>query len=233
MNSEAVFSLENFNGSLDFLIHLIDKHEVDISEVPVRSLVSQFAERMPVPVDAASEWLYDISYLVWLKSKLLLPVHEQVVQKEDEPDPQFEIIHHLVDYCRFRDVAKTLTARQEDQSAYFVRGLAELDEKKRKPLDPLPLEKLTELLKEMLKKAPLVASPIQEEPWKISDKLHEIRSLLKSKCDIPFLELFNYHRPRLELIVIFLALLELMKRGEAIVTQEGKTNIWFISGRYE
>lgn len=228
MIRDDLFTLDNFSGSLDFLIHLIDKQEVSIAEVPIRILARQFSGMMPIAVDTAAEWLYDLSYLAWLKSKALLPVHEQVIQKEDEPDPQFEVIHHLVDYCRFRDAAKSLSERREDQSGYFVRAVPECEEKKRKPLDPFSLEQLTALLKEILKKAPQSPSPIKEDPWRISDKISEIKTVLKKQRAISFLELFDYHRPRLELIVLFLALLELMKRGEASVKVDPITKIWTI-----
>lgn len=232
MNNNGIFSLDNFVGSLDFLIHLVDRDEVQITDVPVRSLTGQFLQKLPVPVDTAAEWIYWVSYLAWLKSKALLPVHEQVVQTEDESDPHFEIIHHLVDYCRFKEVAKQLSERHEQQRSYFMRGLPEPEEKQRGLLQPLSLDQLQAVIQDILKKVPLGTPTIKEDPWRVSDKIAQIRFHLKQSDAIPFVDLFNINKGRLELIVTFLALLELMKRGELLVA-EGEDKNLIIMGRHE
>lgn len=228
------FSLSNFEGSLDFLLCLLQKEEMDIYDVPIQKLITQFllhhATREDDLLDEGAEFIGGVSYLIWLKSKMLLPRDEQIVEFEEKvEDPRFEIIHHLIDYCRFKQAAKQLTLRQEQQQGFYFRGIEKPEWRKPLGIDHVSLEELSQLFQDMIERASHHPSPIQEENWRVSDKIQSIRLLLTEEESFLLSTLLQPHQSRLEMIVIFLALLELIKSGEMVVGRESNTEIMIYS----
>lgn len=219
--SPDTFSLGNFEGSLDFLLQLIQKEELQICDIPIQELIQQFLQKLS-DLDKGAEFVGTAAYLVWLKSRALLPPkEEELALPEQEEDPRFEIIHHLIDYCRFKQAAKELGVRQEQQQACYFRGTAGAPEWK-KPLgiNHISLEELASLFQDMLKRAPPPKGQIQEENWRVSDKILLIRRLLNEQSSLAFEPLFFACQARLEMVVTFLAVLELMKLGVAAVGKD-------------
>lgn len=219
------FLLPNFEGSLDFLLCLIQKEEMDIYDISLHQLVEQFLYSEQGmddnALDDGAEFIGGMSFLIWLKSKTLLPRDEQTVDFEEKvEDPKFEIIHHLIDYCRFKQAAKHLTLRQEQQQGFYFRGIEKPEWKKPLGIDHVSLEELSLLFQEMMKKASFHPSPIQEDNWRVSDKIQSIRLLLREEELFPLSALLQPHQSRVEMIVIFLAILELIKSGELAVGRE-------------
>ncbi|BBI16401.1 ScpA family protein [Neochlamydia sp. S13] len=225
--SEDVFALENFEGSLDFLLHLVQKHEIDPVEISLKKITEQYIQKLKEwqasSVDSGAEFIASASFLLWLKSRMLLPTHEQPLSLgEEEHDPRFDIIHQLLDYCRFKEAAKNLTQLEMSQSAYYLREPEPLGENN-KPLgiEHLTLEDLADLFKQALAKAPIkTAKFIQEEEWKVADKIKAIRQYLKVNHQLEIEQLFLNATSKLEIIVIFLAVLELMKIGESYLIKD-------------
>jgi segregation and condensation protein A len=229
------FALENFEGPIDFLLYLIQKEEIDIYEVPIQDLIQQFINKLhewnEKHLDRGAEFIGTAAYLVWLKSKMLLPKHEE--EEEDdflemEEDPHFEIIHHLIDYCRFKQAAKDLIVRQDQQQFHYFRGLPPSEWKRPMGIDHVSLDDLADLFKTMIGR---IATPIQhihEENYRVSDKIRMIRHKLKEEISFAFENLFSSQHSRTELIVIFLAVLELMKLGEICVGREKETALLLI-----
>jgi len=220
-----VFTLDNFEGPLDFLLHLIQKSEIDIYSVQIQNIMGQYTERLGsdavLCVDTGAEFIGTAATLLWLKSKMLLPKHEQVSNPEDEQlDPRFEIIHKLVEYCRFKEAAKELSERERVQGAYYYRGADTPELKKPLGVEHLTLDDLAALFKQIVARAETQKGTIHEEEWRVSDKIKLIRQLLKVPKRIGFEILFSTERSRTELIVTFLAVLELMKMGEIKVIQD-------------
>lgn len=212
-----IFQLDNFEGPLEYLLHLIQKSELDIYDIPVSSLTRQFLDREEDPeIDAGAEFVGNASLLLWLKSKMLLPKHEQeLIVGELEVDPRFEVIHQLLDYCRFKEAAKELSQMELRQNAHYLRGAdPDFDPQKNMGIEHISLEELAQLFQQVLSKSVTYVGQIQEEEWKVSDKIRTVRFLLKEQGKIEFNQLFLEGRPRVEWIVTFLALLELMKMGE-------------------
>lgn len=223
------FSLMNFEGPLEFLLNLIHQEEIDIYDVPIQELTKQFLSKLlewqEQQVDRGAEFIGTAAYLVWLKSRTLLPKHEESLPEwNEEEDPHFEIIHHLLDYCRFKQAAKDLSLRQEKQSNCFFRGVSPLEEKKPLGIQHLSLEELTSLFKEMMNRTAAPKLQILEENWKVADKIKLIREMLHSCQPLIFDQLFM-HKSRLECIVTFLAILELMKIGDIKVGQDSEQTI--------
>ncbi len=223
-------SLENFEGPIDVLYHLVQQCEIDIYEVKLQIVTEQFLnllKQVPSSVDVGAEFIATAAALVWFKSKTLLPKDEQPIDEiNEEEDPHFEIIHHLVEYCRFKEAAKDLIDRERQQKGYYSRGLVTPAELKR-PLgiDHLTLEDLTALFKEIALKSSSQRGTLSGETWKLADKLSELRDWLALRNKIYFKEIFSFDKSRLELIVFFLAVLELMKLGEICAIRDEDDNI--------
>lgn len=225
------FALANFEGPLDVLMCLIQKEEIEIYDVSIQELIQQFIHQLnqhEKELEKGAEFIGTAAYLIWLKSKTLLPCNDQEIVEEDlVEDPHFEIIHHLLDYCRFKQAAKELALRQEKQQACYFRGIDNPEWKKPLGIHHISLEELNLLFNEMISKASQVKSQIQEENWRVCDKIRIIRRLLQERSIFPFAELFSVDQSRLEMIVIFLAILELMKIGELAVGREDSSpRLW-------
>lgn len=225
-----VFSLQNFEGSLEFLLSLVHRDEIAVQDIVLRELTRQFLDRLhnreDSQIDTGAEFIGNTAHLLWLKSKSLVPdlAPDEPAPYEEEEDPNFDIIYKLLDYCRFKDAAKELTKRQEEQSARFFRGVADMpDRKKPAGIDHISLDELAVLFRNMMSRTAVMNPKIEEENWRLSDKIRIIRLLLKEKSEVPIGLLFRPDRSRIEWIVIFLAILELMKNGEAGVGRNTET----------
>lgn len=227
------FTLANFEGPLDFLLCLIQREEIEIYDVPIQELIQQFIYHLNQAekegLEKGAEFIGTAAYLVWLKSKTLLPCNEQIESEEDlVEDPHFEIIHHLIDYCHFKQAAKELASRQEKQQACYFRGIDTPEWKKPLGIDHVSLEELSDLFKEMMSKAIQIKPQIQEENWRVSEKIRILRRMLQEHSTFVIAELFSAQQSRPEVIVIFLAVLELMKIGELAVGREQSSGILWI-----
>lgn len=224
------FNIDHFAGPLDLLWQLIQQNEMDIYEVSLHHITKQYISKMrqmtECDLDQGAEFIASMTALLWLKSKTLLPKNDQQESSpEDECDPHFEVIHHLIDYCRFRQAAKELTEREQRQSSFFVRGIEESESKKNLGIAHLSLNDLALMFRQVLSKAQAHRGTIYEEEWQVEDKISLIRTLLLKQMTIPFEQLFTSEKSREELIVTFLALLELMKTGEVRIAKDHTTQI--------
>lgn len=233
------FALDNFEGPLDFLLCLVQREEIDIYEVSLHQLIEQFIDKLSEwkdrQLELGTEFIAIMSWFIWMKSRLLIPQQEQTPTEEElEEDPRFEIIHHLIDYCRFKQLAKDLGSRQDKQSSYYYRGAPPPPTYVKPPgIDHVSIDELTDLFREMMKKASLPKKQIYEENWRVADKMDGIRLLLKENGSFPFYTLFSEGKSRIELIVIFLAVLELMKLGTIVVTKDQTSAALTISEKLE
>ncbi len=232
-NDQPIFRLENFEGPLPFLLHLVQKQELEAEEVYLRKIIDQYltrqAEVEEKDVDDGAEFIGTAATLLWLKSKLLLPDNEQVDTPEivDEWDgiAPHAMIPELIDYCRFKYAARGLSERELIQQGFYVRGKDVALDHLGKPLgiEHVSINELASIFQVALQKATLQKGLIQEEEWKVSDKIGILRDRLIGSASIPFEEVFSYTASRIELVVTFLAVLELMKLGEISVGKERDT----------
>lgn len=229
-----IFALDNFEGPLEFLLHLIQKNEIDIYDVSIKRITDQYLAKLQefteYNVDIGAEFIGSAASLLLMKSKSLLPKHEQQmeIQEDSEPDPRFEIIHQLIEYCRFKDLAKTLSEREAGQGAFFGRGVDTPEPKKFLGIEHLSISDLASLFQQVLAKASPRKGNIHEDEWRVSDKIAHIRTLGNEIRKIPFATLFTAEQSKEELIVTFLAILELMKMGEVRMIRENATHEVFI-----
>lgn len=221
-----IFALDNFEGPLDFLLHLIQKSEIEINEITIHKITEQFLKGFDAEsshaIEVGAEFIGVTAALLLLKSRMLLPTHEQQVTTESEElDPHFEIIHQLIDYNRFKDAAKLLCQREEKQHSFFSRGVDPTREQIKSPgMEHLTLQDLATLFQQVLTKAKSQTGIIEEERWKVSDKINWLRIFLKNANRVDFFILFSPETSKEEMIVLFLAILEMMKLGELSVAKD-------------
>lgn len=238
MEADYKVKLEVFEGPLDLLLYLIKKEEVDIYDIPIERITNQYMEYLSIMkllnLEVAGEFLVMAATLMYIKSRMLLPVDQQVTDTEAEEgeDPRWELIRQLVEYKKFKDAAAQLGRREEEQANVFVRAGdtgVEVDAKDI-PLAELSIFDLINAFNDVLKKAGAREDfrEIMEEKFTVSDKIEEILYTLRDRSEMVFGELFTAAKSRTEVVVTFLALLELIRLKRLKVLQDaafGEINV--------
>lgn len=228
LNSQTI-SLENFEGPLDLLLHLIQKNEINIYDVCLQNITQQFLESLDkiinARVDMGAEFLGITTTLLLIKSQKLLP-QVQSQKTIEEEDPRFILIQQLVEYCSFKEISKKLLEREELELHRYERGIYQLPPE-RKELFLGPLENLQAILVQMLKKkSKELTAVVDDEKWLLADKVFWIKQELTVSGSCTFEHLFCSVKTKDELIVIFLAILELMKCGEVSIMDSGIHSVY-------
>jgi segregation and condensation protein A len=219
------FHLQDFEGPLDLLWQLVQSQELNILDIPIVELFRQFDSDS---LDQSAEFVALAALLIWHKSKALLP-EEAAAEETPLPsdlDAPFANIQYLVDYCRFKQAAKDLSKLEEKQEAFYPRGTdPDAERQKNLGIEHLSLEDLNTLFQQLLKKCASQKSTVYEDRWKVEDKINQFREIFTKQKSVPFITMFTIDQCREELIVTFLALLELMKAGEARVVKNLETDM--------
>src|SRR5687767_8582315 len=220
---------EVFEGPLDLLLYLIKKDEVDIYDVNLTQLATQFIEYIELmrmlDLEIAGEFLVMASTLMYIKSRELLPVDQQVaVEGEDEgEDPRWELIRQLVEYKKFKDAATKLQALEARQDSTYPRLPVKPTFEQEAPRDrgTLSIFDLLNAVNAVLKRVSHREDlrDIFEDKWSVSDKIEELRRLLAERGTLRFSEIFARADNRSEIVVTFLALLELIRLKQLVCAQ--------------
>ncbi|HHL40487.1 MAG TPA: segregation/condensation protein A [Deltaproteobacteria bacterium] len=232
--------LDIFEGPLDLLLHLIRKNEVDIYDIPIAEITDQYLEYMEMlksmNLDLAGEFLVMAATLVHIKSRMLLPAPEKEEGDDEEwgADPREELVRRLLEYRRYKEAASELEARLVLGRDVFARG-AELcaeDFKLDEPLVDVSLFDLMDALREVLGRAPKTYSvDMTVDKFKVVDKINYIMDFLSETASAPFAALFPAGASKGEIIVTFLALLELAKMRMVLLHQhDGGIRVYLPGG---
>ncbi len=218
VTEKQTYSLENFNGPLDILLHLVKREEIDISDVTILQLVQQYIESSPPKdIDQGGTFVSMASWLMAMKGKALLRRDLELPPELEEDDTEpLAYIGQLLEYYRFKKISKKLSSCEEQQNQQFSRGSPE-DREKIIPngIDHISLQDLTIVLQGAMDRASQRIQPhITGEKWKVSEKIEEIRNILQQGKKVHLRDLFTSEKSKEELITIFLALLELIFKGE-------------------
>jgi segregation and condensation protein A len=218
-----------FEGPLDLLLYLVKKQEVDIYDVNLTQLATEFVayldQMRELDLDVAGEFLVMAATLMFIKSRELLPVDQQVIVEgeEDEDDPRWELIRQLVEYKKFKDAAAQLQVREAEQENTFARRPQKLEFESEAPaLKPeVSLFDLIGAVSQVLKRfsARDDARDIFQDKWTVSEKIETIRQRILSQPVMKFSELFESATSRTEVVVTFLAMLELIRLKVLAITQ--------------
>lgn len=226
--SEYKLKFEIFEGPLDLLLHLVKKEEVDIHQVNLTKITTQFIEYIDLmrvfDLDIAGEFLVMASTLMYIKSRELLPVEQQVVAEgeEEEEDPRWELIRRLVEYKKFKDAAAQLQERESAQEHIYPRlpGKPEFAADGPVPRAPVSVFDLVNAVNSILKRfTTQEARDVYEDKWTVGEKIESILTLIQTRPVLKFSELFVTATTRGEVIVTFLAMLELIRLRQMVIDQ--------------
>ena len=211
----VTIKLPIFEGPLDLLLHLIKRDEIDIYDIPIARITQQYlayVELMRVlDLEVAGEFLVMAATLMRIKAKMLLPL-PAVGEEEDEGDPREELVQRLVEYRQYKEAAGTLKQREEERRLLYERGIL--------PLAPATLFDLLEALNRVMSRLPeTTVYEVQAEVYDVEEKMALIASSAAEHGEVSFIALLERCHVRAEMIVTFMALLELIKLGTVLVVQ--------------
>lgn len=224
--------LDVFEGPLDLLLYLIKREEVDVYDIPIETITTQYMSYLDMmkmlDLNIAGEFIVMASTLMLIKSRMLLPVEERAEDEdeEEEADPRWDLVRQLVEYKRFKDAAARLQGfelRQEDvfgQGGTPVIPEAAASEEADRELEDVSLFDLLTAFQKVLDQAPDeewgYLEPIQ---WSVPDKIDQILGKAGEADSVAFSKLFPNKAHRGEVIVTFLALLELLRLRQVTIKQ--------------
>lgn len=229
LSSDAYrFKLENFEGPLDLLLHLIKDAKLDIATVRLADITEQYLEYMQdiknIDMDRASEFITVAATLIEIKSKSVLPVEKEV--EDDEEDDEALLLRRLKEYELFKEAGKDLKEIEDINKLYRAPGKE--TEKVKVVMKDMVLDQLLDAFARVLTREELKKAVENEQPKKIvkdrftvAEKIISIRNYVKERKRFEFEELFDNDMTKSELINTFLALLELLKLQTIKVMQSG------------
>ena len=229
--------LKVFEGPLDLLMHLIDKNQIDIYDIPIVTITEQYMEYINAmqkeDMDVTSEFLVMAATLIDIKCKMLLP--KEVNEEGEEEDPRAELVEKLLEYKMYKYMAYELKDRQMDADLQWFRGKNLPQEVKdyEMPIDfsdligATTLSRLNEIFQDLLKRQEDKVDPIrskfgniEKEEVDMDAKTLYIKAYIREHKRFSFRQLLEKQHSKTEIIVTFLVMLEEMKLGEIEIEQD-------------
>ncbi len=216
---EYKVKLDIFEGPLDLLLYLIRKDEIDIYSISIERITKQYLSYIEtfklLNIDLASEFVVMAANLMYIKSRTLLPKPEQPPEEDaEEDDPRWDLIRQLVEYKKFKDAANYLGQREMEQGELFEH----IPDVPKFPAGPPPppnvnIFDLIRAFQNVLKRfqEELELGEIKDDPFTVSDKIDYLLERFQPGRSLTFSHLFDRATSRTEVIVTFLALLELIR----------------------
>jgi segregation and condensation protein A len=223
MNDDLInIKIPVFEGPFDLLLHLIRENKIDIYDIPIALITSRYLEYVDMMkelnLEIAGEFLVMAATLIQIKSRMLLPPDEEVA--EEPGDPRQELVQKLLEYRKFKDAAHDFRSREEEWLRVYRRESSSGEEEGELYLFDLGLFDLLEAFKKILEKAPPEMVSITKETLTVKDRMSGVMEILEGKDAVRFEELFRELVSRIEIIVTFVALLELIRLGLVRAYQE-------------
>ncbi|MBI5641808.1 MAG: segregation/condensation protein A [Nitrospirae bacterium] len=228
-----------FEGPLDLLLHLIRENKVDIYDIPISFITGRYLEYIEMMkelnLEIAGEFLVMAATLIHIKSRMLLPPDEEVENEETE-DPRLELVQRLLEYQAYKEASFILKEREEEALRVYSREPLEPEEEAEEGIQPeqylfdVNIFDLLGAFRKILEAAPEEIRTITKETLTVKDRMSTIVEMLEQAESIRFEELFKEHISRVQIIVTFLAVLELLRLGLARAYQEKEFgHIWVIN----
>ena len=227
MENDYKVKLEIFEGPLDLLLYLIKRDEIDIYEISIERITRQYLEYLQafeeLNIDLAGEFVAMAANLIYLKSRSLLPVDQQPPEEDaEEDDPRWELIRQLIEYKKFKEAAAQLHDRALEQERIFTRdgGSVAISDAPL-PLHEVGIFQLIHAFQEVIKRVE-AREDLREifgERFSVSDKIQQILERVGNGTPVRFSELFGQIVSRVEIVVTFLALLELIRLNQVRALQ--------------
>jgi segregation and condensation protein A len=237
-----------FEGPLDLLLHLINSLEIDIYDIPMSQITEQYLfyihTMKELELDVASEYLVMAATLLAIKSNMLLPKHEEEFAEDEiefEEDPRDELVERLMEYKKYKGAANELKRREEDRGQIYTKPPTDLSEfseagEEARPEINVSLYDMLGAFHKLLRRKKLqkpLQTKITRQEISIDKRMDDILIMLKKdKKKRKFTELFTASN-REDLVVSFLAVLELMKRKQIAVSQNSNFEDIFVEATEE
>ncbi|MGH4125651.1 MAG: segregation/condensation protein A [Clostridium sp.] len=226
----------NFEGPFDLLLHLIKKNEMDIYDINIYEITSQYLEHIKtmkeMDLEVTSEFIVIAATLIQIKSKRLLPKNKEEISKEEENDIEAELLNKLIEYRKYKVIAENLKMLEQGAGIMFSKKpeIIEEDNKNTKEIDFLKNVTMLDLynlynnlMQQYINKMNvdnIINKKILVDEYKIEDKMEELKDALDLFGKVYFSKLIIGYSSKIEVIVTFLALLELIKIRSVRVLQE-------------
>lgn len=234
---ELSYKLEAFEGPLDLLLHLIEKNKVNIYDIPIAVITDQYLEYVKQmeeeSLDVVSEFLVMAATLLDIKARMLLP--KEVNEEGEEEDPRAELVARLLEYKTYKYMSMELKDMELDAEKIFYKSPTIPKEVKEyeppvdldKLLDGVTLTKLQQIFQSVMKRQKDKIDPvrstfgtIKKEPVSLEERIATVMRYAREHRRFSFRGMLTKQKDRIEVVVTFLALLELMKIGKIHLSQE-------------
>jgi segregation and condensation protein A len=220
--------LEVFEGPLDLLLYLVKKDHLNIYDIPIAKVTEQYLQYLDfmkfLDLNIAGEFLVMAATLMQIKSKMLLPA-EEAGNAEEEDDPRAELVKRLLEYEKFKEIAEDLRQRELEQREVFKRPKVEIDKEElgaNEVYFEASIFDLINAFSKALEEIPRnVFYEVIKDEFTVEEKVHDILHLLLVTESVVLSSLFGKAKNKLEIIVVFLAILELIRMKEILALQKG------------
>lgn len=229
MSDKYVVTIDNFDGPLDLLLHLIKEQDIDIYDIKIEDITKQYLDYIrhmkELNLEIASEYLVMASELIEMKSKMLLPKKKEKEDDDYEEDPRELLIERLLAYKRYKEVTSEFKDLELTRKMVFTREPDNLNRyvKEDENSEELGVADLIDAFNNLLKRKELdrpIATKITKKEISVTEKVNKIKNILRNKKKINFEDIFEVSTKE-EVIISFLSVLEMVKKDEILLTQEG------------
>ena len=221
--------LEMFEGPLDLLLYLIKKNDIDIYDIPITEITEQYLEYIDamktIDLNMVGDFLVMAATLMHIKSKMLLP-SDPLAEEAEEEDPRDELVRRLEEYKKFKEIAEQLKDKECLRQDLFPRlideaALNELKEDAKEVMIEVTLFDLINALSQALKKVPETTTyQVTQEEFTVEQKIHAILHILVEQDSLNLGEFFSRSGNKMEIVVTFMAVLELIRLKEIMCVQK-------------
>ena len=229
ISDKYVVTIDNFDGPLDLLLHLIKEQDIDIYDIKIEDITKQYLDYIrhmkELNLEIASEYLVMASELIEMKSKMLLPKKKEKDDDDYEEDPRELLIERLLAYKRYKEVTSEFKDLELTRKMVFTREPDNLNRyvKEDENSEELGVADLIDAFNNLLKRKELdrpIATKITKKELSVTEKVNKIKNILRNKKKINFEDIFEVSTKE-EVIISFLSVLEMVKKDEILLTQEG------------
>ncbi len=238
-NSDSKYkvTIDNFDGPLDLLLHLIKEQDIDIYDIKIEEITGQYLDYIhqmkELNLSIASEYLVMASELIEMKSKMLLPKRKEEELDEYEEDPRELLIERLLAYKQYKEITSEFKDLEKTRKLIITKEPSNLSyyAKEEENKYGLGINDLLEAFNLLMKRKELdkpIATKITKKELSVTDKVKSIRNILKTKKNVRFEELFEVQTKE-EVIISFLSILEMVRKNEIILNQDNNFNTITVS----
>ena len=230
------FTINDFEGPLDLLLHLIKTNKMDIYDISITKITEEYLDFInkmeEMNLTVASSYLVMASELIEIKSKMLLPNNNS----EEEEDPREDLVNRLVEYQKYKDMIDSFKTLEESRKEFYTKdpiNFYSLSDKHIENDGSVSVEDLAMALSKFLERKELekpIETKITMREISVEERSRDIKNILKKKKKVSFFDLFEV-RTREYVVVTFLTVLEMAKNKEIIITQENNFNEIYVSSK--